>query len=109
MCQDLLLGWLDCLFAMCGAKTETLTVVHEFTFLSEMSKVSEIFTQYFYTNFLIFPKFLEFCELHKYTKFPDCYRLSCFWQILFSMHCALILMDLWVVPGGMNHGEVGQQ
>ena len=42
-----------------------------------------------------------------FTKFPDYYRLSCFWQILFSMSCSLILMNLWVVSGGMKHGEVG--
>ena len=78
MCQDLVLGQIDCLFALCCAKTETLTVVHEFTFLTGTSKVSDIFTQYFYTIFLIFPKFSEFFELHNYTKFPDCYRLSCF-------------------------------
>ena len=34
------------LVGMCGAKTETLAVVRDFTFLSGTSKVSEIFTQY---------------------------------------------------------------
>ena len=32
MCQDLPLGWLDCLFGVCSAKTETLAVVHELFF-----------------------------------------------------------------------------
>ena len=41
-------------------------------------------------------------ELQKFTKLPDYYRLSCFWQILFSMSCLLILMNLWVVSGGMK-------
>ena len=78
MYQDLVLGQIDCLFALCCAKTETLTAVHEFTFLTGTSKVSEILTQYLYGNCIICPKFSEFFELHKYTKFPDCYRLSCF-------------------------------
>ena len=42
---------------MCGVKTETLAAVREFTFLTGMSKVSEIFTQYFYANFLFCPNF----------------------------------------------------
>ena len=95
------------LVGMCGAKTETLAVVREFTFFTGTSKVSEIFTHY--ANCLFFPYFLDFLELHKYMKVPDCYILSCFWQILFSMCCSLILMNLWVVSGGMNHGEVGIQ
>ena len=70
---------------------------------------SEIFTQDLYTNCPYFPNFSEFLELHKYSKFTDFYRLFCFWLILFSLCCLLILMNLWVVSGGMNHGEVGIQ
>ena len=57
MCQDLPLGWLDCLFGVCSAKTETLAVVREFTFFTGMSKVSEIFTQYFYIKCLLITDF----------------------------------------------------
>ena len=32
-----------------------------------------------------------------------------FWQILFLVCCLLILMNLWLVSGGMNHREVGIQ
>ena len=35
------------------------------------------------------------------------YRLFFFWHILFSLCCSLVLIDPWVVSGGMNHGEVG--
>ena len=45
------------LVGMCGVKTETLAVVHEFTFFTEMSKVSEFFTQYLYEIFLFCPNF----------------------------------------------------
>ena len=71
MCHGLAFWWLDCLFAMCGAKTETLAVVRDFTFFTGTSKVSEIFTQDLYTNFPGFHNFSEFLELQKYTKFPD--------------------------------------
>ena len=43
MCQALVLGWLDCLFTMCRTKTETLAVVHEFTFFTGKSNGSETF------------------------------------------------------------------
>ena len=43
MCQVLVLGWLDCLFAMCDAKKETLAIVSEFTFFTGMSNASETF------------------------------------------------------------------
>ena len=39
----------------------------------------------------------------------DLYRLFCFRQILFLLHSLLILMNLWIVSGGMSHGEVGVQ
>jgi hypothetical protein len=51
---------------MCGANTETLAIVRDFTFFIGMSKFSEIFIQYFYTSYLFCPNFLEFLELHKY-------------------------------------------
>ena len=51
----------------------------------------------------------EFLEFQKYTFDTDYYRMFCFWQILFSMCCFLILMNLWVVSEGMNHREVGIQ
>ena len=55
------------------------------------------------------PNFSEFLDLHNYSKHSSYYRLFCFWQILFSMCCLLILMNLWVVSEGMNHREVGIQ
>jgi hypothetical protein len=54
MCQDLPLGCLNCLFGVCGAKTETFAVVREFTFFTGTCKNSEIFTQYCYEFFYFF-------------------------------------------------------
>ena len=63
MCQYLPLGCLNCLFGVCSAKTKTFAVVCEFTFFTGTCKNSEIFTQYFYANFLFFPNFSEILEL----------------------------------------------
>ena len=43
MCQALVLGQLDCLFTMCRTKTETLAVVHDFTFFTGKSNGPETF------------------------------------------------------------------
>ena len=50
MCQALVLGWLDCLFTMCRTKTETLAVVHEFTFLLESQMGLKLFAHYLCIN-----------------------------------------------------------
>ena len=60
MCQALVLVWLDCLLTMCRTKTETLAVVHEFTFFTGKSNGSETFAHYLCTNCLNFHIFLEF-------------------------------------------------
>ena len=64
------------------------------------------FAQYFYTNFLFFPDFSDFLELHKYGRCSDCYRLSCLRQILFLMHSLLVLMKLSISISGLSHGKV---
>ena len=61
------------LVGMRGAKTETLAVVLDFTLFIGKSKVSEIFTQYFYANFLFCPNFSELLELYKYSRCSDCF------------------------------------
>ena len=109
MCQALVLGWLDCLFTMYSTKTETLVVGRDFTFITGKSNGSETFCTLLLHKIFKFSYFLDFLELQKFTKLPDYYRLSCFWQILLSMYWSLILMNLWVVSGGMNHGGVGIQ
>ena len=48
----------------------------------------------------------EFFEFQKYTFDTDYYRLFCFWQILFSMCCLLILMNIWVVSGVWTMGKL---
>ena len=57
MCQALVLVWLDCLFTMCRTKTETLAVVHEFTFFTIKSNVSGTFFT------LLLYKFSKFSNL----------------------------------------------
>ena len=63
------------LVGMCGAKTETLAVVHDFTYFTGMSKVSEFFTHYFYTNclfFLIFQNFWSYRSMVDVQVATDC-------------------------------------
>ena len=59
----------------------------------------EIFTQHLYMNWQNFPNFSEFFKLYKYLKLLDYYRLFCLKQILFSLHCLLVLMILWSFRG----------
>ena len=100
-------GWLTVIVVLILMKNKNFCTQYIFWEITEAWFWAELFTQDLYTNFQGFLIFSEFLELHKYTKFIDCYRLFCFWQIMFSMCCLLILMNLWVVSGGMNHGEVG--
>ena len=106
MCQDLPLGWLDGLFGLCSAKTETLVVVRDFSFFTGTSNASEISTQYCYPIFLFCTNFSEFGELHKYGECSDCYRLFCFWQILFLMHCFACFDETIDCIDGISHGEI---
>ena len=57
MCQDLPLRWLDCLFGLGSAKTETLAVVRDFTFLTGRSNGSETFCTLFIYKIFIFTNF----------------------------------------------------
>ena len=107
MCQALVLGWLDCLFTLCGTKIETLAVVREFTFF--YWKVKWVWKFLHITSvqiFLIFICVPAFLELQKFAKLPDYYRLSCLRQILFLMHCLLVLMKLSISISGLSHGKV---
>ena len=106
MCQDFPLEWLDCLFGLCSAKTETLAVAREFSFFTGMSNVSKKNTQYFYANYLFCPNLSEFLELHKYGRYSDCYRLSCLRQILFLMYCLASFDETIDFISGIIHGEV---
>ena len=78
MCQDLPLGCLHCLFGVCCEKTEKNSVVFEFLYFTGTCKNSEIFTRYCYENWLFFPNFSEYLELHKFGQCSDYYRLFCF-------------------------------
>ena len=90
-------------------KQKLLRPVLEFRIFAGVTEPSEFFTQYLYMNFPRCPNVSEFLELQKYDVNSDLYRLFCFRQILFLLHSLLILMNLWIVSGGMSHGEVGVQ
>ena len=90
-------------------KTESFASSAGILILYCASEKSESFTQYWYLNCLHCPNFSEFLELQKYDVNSDLYRLLSFRQILFLLHSLLILMNLWIVSGGMSHGEVGVQ
>ena len=77
MCEALVLGWLDCLFAMCRTKTETLAVVHEFTFFTGKSNGLKLFAHYFCTNCSNFKIYFIIFGVTEVSKLPDYYRLSC--------------------------------
>ena len=81
---------------------------HEFSchFLQKSTFKLILFAIDWYKNCLGLPNLVGILEFHKYMFDTDYYRLFCFWQILFSMCCLLILMNLWLVLSGMNHREV---
>ena len=63
------------LVGMCSVKTETLVKVLEFSFFTGTSKVSEIFTQYFYATFyfvLIFHNFWSYRSIQNLQIATDC-------------------------------------
>ena len=105
MCQDLPLGFLDCLFGMCSAKTENLAVV-QFTFFYWNIKSFSNFLHSLAIQIVYFVEFSELLEYQKYGGYSDCYRLFCFWQILFLMHSLLVLMKLSIFISGLSHEKV---
>ena len=68
--------------------------------------VLKLFALSFYTNFLFFLILVEFGEYHRYGECSDYYRLSCLRQILFLMHCLLVLMKLSISISGLSHEKV---
>ena len=94
------------LVGMCGAETETLAVVRDFTFFTGTSKASESFLQSCYTQCLFFLNISEFLEYQKYGEFSDYYRLSRLRQILFLMHCFACFDETIIFIGGISHEKV---
>ena len=94
------------LVGMCGAVTETLAVVRDFTFLAGTPNGSDSFCTVFLYKLFIFLIFAEFFKYHKYGECSDYYRLFCFRQILFLMHSLLVLMKLSIYISGLSHGKV---
>ena len=94
----------------CCKKTETFALTRLDAIFYWRVNLGWLFLQMINRQILQAHQFIsEFLELQNYSDDTDYYRLFCFWQILFSMCCLLILMDLWVVSEGMNHREVGIQ
>ena len=87
-------------------KTETLAVVHDFTFFTGTSNRSEFFALSLYTSFLFFIILAEFVEYQKYGECSDYYRLSYLRRILFLMHSLLVLLKLSISISGLSHGKV---
>ena len=62
-------------------------------FLPESDKIPIPFAVDQYKNYSGHPNVSEFLELHKYSKSLDCYRLFCFWQIIFF---CIVCLFWWV-------------
>ena len=80
--------------------------MRDFSFFTGTSNGFETFCTVFLYKFFIFSNFSEFLEYQRYGKFSDYYRLSCLRQILFLMHCLLVLMKLSISISGLSHGKV---
>ena len=107
MCQDFPIGWLDCLFGLCGVKTETLAVVCDFTiFFTGNSNTSGNFLHSTSIQIVYFSLFSEFLELQQYGRCSNCYRLSCSRQILFLMHCFACFDEITDCIGGISYRKV---
>ena len=65
-----------------------------------------LFAVSFYTNILFFLIFSEFLKYQKYGECSDCYRLFCFRQNLFLMHCFASFGETIDSIGGIRHGKV---
>ena len=75
-------------------------------FLPERDKIPIPIAVDQYTNFSGRPNFSEFLVYQKYGECSDYYRLSCLRQILFLMHCLLVLMKLSISISGLSHEKV---
>ena len=73
MCQALVLGWLDFLFALCRTKTETLAVARDFNFFTGRSNGSETFcTLLLYKLSNLFHNFWSYRSLLNFQITTDC-------------------------------------
>ena len=80
-----------------------------FHFLPERQTFIKLFAQSCYTNCLFHHISSECLDLHKYGSVQITTDNPVLDSFCFFVCCLLILMNLWVVSGGMNHGEVGIQ
>ena len=84
MCQDLPLGCLHCLL-VCAVQNRNFGCSARFYIFTGTTNGSETFCTVFLYKFFIFPMFGRIFKYQKYGQCSDCYRLFCFWQILFLM------------------------
>ena len=94
------------LVGLCGAKQKLWLSCAILHFLLERQTVLKLLALSFYTNCLFFLNFSEFLEYQKYGECSDYYRLSCLRQILFLMHCLLVLMKLSISINGLSHKKL---
>ena len=95
MCQDLPLGCLNCLFGVCGAKTETFAVVREFTFLLEREKILKFLhgtSMKIIYFFLIFQNCLSYISICNICIFTDCHVFT---DCCYSFVICLCLKSCW--------------
>ena len=98
------------LFGMCGAKTETLAVVRNFTFFTGAPKGSETFCTDLINKLFIFSKkFQNFWSTIRMVYVhiaTDCPVLR---QILFLMHCFACFDETIDSISGISHEKVKLQ
>ena len=105
MCQGLPLGCLQCLL-VCAVQDRNFGCSARFYIFYWNVKRLWNFALYLYKNCLFFVILAEFLGYHKYGGCSDCFRLFCFWQILFLMHSLLVLMNLSIYISGLSHEKV---
>ena len=95
MCQVKPLGWFGWKLIWSCWKTETFALTKLFFIFIGRVLLSWFFLQKINIQITQVVLFSEFLVFQKYSYKSDCYRLFCFWQILFSLRCVLVLMILW--------------
>ena len=109
MCQGLPLGCLQCLLVCTVQDRNFGCSAWFYIFLLECQTILILVALSWSTNCLFCLILVEFLEYQKYGECSDCYRLFCFWQILFLMHSLLVLMKLSNYISRLIHGKVIQQ
>ena len=95
MCQDLPLGWLNCLL-VCAVQNRNFGCSARFYIFYWNVKRFWNFFHCLSIQIVYFSNFFRIFGFPYLALATDYYRLFCFWQILFFVCCLLILMNLWL-------------